>query len=489
VVSSEPIGSQQLTQPWPVVALLAMLSVGLLGWMLGRTPVAHGDSGEYLLTVEAFANHGAPDIRPQDVTALTSRAAPQALRGSFGRLWHAVRRSVHGRWYTYHFWAYPLAVLPARLILGTVCANALAAPQVTNAVLLIAAAWFVLLAPWLDPKVARWWSLLSLIGPPAWFCVWPHPEVFSFSLVTVALACAAGRRFVPATAAVALASAQNPPLAPIAAALAVIVASGPGPRARRIGLALASVAPALAPPLFYMLTFGRPSLILGESASFDSVSLSKAATLLIDLNTGLLPYMPGVVALALAGLVRSMRRTGPFPPPPACFAFFAVGALGASAGILWNFGTSGPSRYALWLSPFVVLPAAQWATRRGGVVALAAALAAQTAVVVARLPAWGEDDERRHSYAAAFVLRRWPALYEPHPDIFRDRTPSVAEGGPYVFRDGPRCRKALAQKRHADALAAACGPLPPEFLTWTAEIARAGRGRSGWRYITYSAAR
>jgi hypothetical protein len=469
--------------------LLAVLSVSLVGWMLGRTPVAHGDSGEYLLTVEAFANHGTPDIRGQDVTALTTLAAPPNLKGSFGRLWHAVRRSGHGRWYTYHFWAYPLALLPARLILGAVCANALAAAQVTNAVLLLAAAWFVLLAPWLHHKVARWWSLLTLIGPPAWFCVWPHPEVFSFSLVTVALACAAGRRFGSATTAIALASAQNPPLAPLAAGLAVIVASRPGPRARRIGLALVSFAPALAPPLFYLLTFGRPSLILGESASFDSVSLSKAADLLIDLNTGLLPYMPGVVALALAGLVLSVRTTAPFPPPAACFAAFAVGALGASAGILWNFGTSGPSRYALWLSPFVVLPAAQWATRRGGVFALAAALAAQTAVVLARLPAWGEDDEHRHSYAATFVLRRWPALYEPHIDIFRDRTPRLAEGGPYVFRDGSHCRKALAQKRHVDALAAACGPLPPEFLAWTAEIAQAGRGRSDWRYITYPAAR
>jgi hypothetical protein len=199
--------------------------------------------------------------------------------------------------------------------------------------------------------------------------------------------------------------------------------------------------------------------------------------------------MPGVVALALAGLVLPSWRAAPFPPPIACFAAFAVGALGASAGILWNFGTSGPSRYALWLSPFVLLPAAQWATRRGTVVALAAAVAAQSAVVVARLPAWGEGDENRHSYAAAFVLRRWPALYEPHHDIFRDRTPMFAEGGPHVFRDGPHCRKALAQKRHADALAAACGPVPPDFLMWTAEIARTGRGRGEWRYVTYPVAR
>jgi hypothetical protein len=113
----------------------------------------------------------------------------------------------------------------------------------------------------------------------------------------------------------------------------------------------------------------------------------------------------------------------------------------------------------------------------------------QAAVAGARLPAWGEGDENRHSYAAAFVLRRWPALYEPHPDIFSDRTPRLTEGGPHVFRDGPRCRKALAQKRHAETLEAVCGPLPADFLAWTAEIAHAGRGRGEWRYVTYPAMR
>jgi hypothetical protein len=49
--------------PLHVVALLSLLSMSLFGWMLARTPVAHGDSGEYLLTVEAFENHGTPDVR------------------------------------------------------------------------------------------------------------------------------------------------------------------------------------------------------------------------------------------------------------------------------------------------------------------------------------------------------------------------------------------------------------------------------------------
>ena len=116
-------------------------------------------------------------------------------------MWHQTRASRSGRVYTWHFWAYSLAVLPVKMALRIVGGNELAAPQVANAFLLVAAGWFVLLAPWLDRGVAFWWALLSVMGPPAWFCVWPHPEVFTFALVTVAVACAMGARFLPATAA------------------------------------------------------------------------------------------------------------------------------------------------------------------------------------------------------------------------------------------------------------------------------------------------
>jgi hypothetical protein len=232
-----------------------------------------------------------------------------------------------------------------------------------------------------------------------------------------------------------------------------------------------------------MTAFGRPSLMLGESVAFESMSVSKAVDLLLDLNTGLLPYVPGVVVLALVTLVATRGRDR--LPPAACWAAFFAGALGASAGIIWNFGTSGPSRYAVWLSPFLIAAAALLARKRWGVAALAVGLAAQTVVVITRLPHWGEDDHMQHSYSATFVLRRWPALYNPHEHIFLDRTPRLYAGGPHVFRDGTTCRKALAQKRHADALAAACGPLPAQFVAWTQEIAVSGRGRDAWRYVDY----
>ena len=468
-----------------VLLTLAGLSLALLASMLVRTPMAVGDSGEYLLTLEAFANHGTADVRAQDAATLGETAARSSIRGAFGDLWQNTRAARDGRVYTWHFWAYPLTVLPAKLVLRAGGGNELAAPQVTNALFLLAAVWFVFLAPWLDRGVATWWSLLSLIGPPAWFCVWPHTEVFTFALVTIAVVCAMGRHFLAATGALAVASTQNPPLAPLAAVLAVVAMSRPPRNARHVAHACAALFPAFVPSLFYLAAFGRPSLMLGESADFQSVSLSKVLDLLFDLNIGLLPYIPGVVLLAVVAL--AVTRGPDRLAVAACWAAFFAGALGASAGTIWNFGTSGPSRYAVWLSPFLIAASAQLARPRWGVPALVVALAGQAAVLAARLPAWGEDDHTRHSYAAALVLSRWPGAYDPHPDVFLDRTPAVSENGPYVFRDpGGTCRKALAQKRHAQALADACGPLPAGFLARAEETARTGLGRAAWHYVNYA---
>jgi hypothetical protein len=451
--------------------------------MLVRTPMAVGDSGEYLLTLEAFANHGTPDVRAQDATSLGHAAARWPIRGAFGDLWRQTRPARDGRVYTWHFWAYPLAALPMKMFLRATGGNELAAAQVTNALFLVAAGWLVLLAPWLDRGVATWWALLTFIGPPAWFCVWPHTEVFTFALVTVAVACALGGRFLPATAVLAIASTQNPPLAPLAVALAVVDALRPPRTARRLGLTLAAVFPALLPALFYLATFGRPSIMLGESADLAAMSIAKALDLLLDLNIGLLPYVPGVVVLALVALAatRDRRRLLVL----GCWTAFFAGALGASAGIVWNFGTSGPSRYAVWLSPFLIAAAAQLGRTRLGAALLAMALATQAAILVTRLPDWGADDHLQHSYAANFVLRRWPALYNPHHDVFLDRTPPLFPNGPAVFRWGTTCRKALAQKRHAHELAAACGSLPQDFVAWAGEVAHTGHGRDLWRYVDY----
>jgi hypothetical protein len=98
--------------------------------------------------------------------------------------------------------------------------------------------------------------------------------------------------------------------------------------------------------------------------------------------------------------------------------------------------------------------------------ALGLALATQAAAVGVRGGPLAPSDFLEHSPTARFVLDRWPALYNPKPEVFVERTRGH-EGpveGPVIYRDAEgRCRKAWLQWRHAGALVAQCGPPPGEM--------------------------
>jgi hypothetical protein len=90
------------------------------------------------------------------------------------------------------------------------------------------------------------------------------------------------------------------------------------------------------------------------------------------------------------------------------------------------------------------------------------------------------QDYLQHSWLARLVLSRWPAIYAPTQEIFAGRTAHTDEPseGPFVFEADGRCRKALAQKRHANALQERCGPEPPG-ASLASGRRRARRGGAG----------
>jgi hypothetical protein len=446
------------------------------------TPTAHGDSGEYFLTAEALANHGSPDIRPADVASLTRLGSTHPIRAAFGGLMRDLRRAPDGRFYTVHFWAYPLVTLPAKFVLRLIRANEFAAPQLTNAVLLLAISWVALLGPW-SSEGDGWSALLGMVGPPMWFTLWPHPEVLSYCTAFAGLIFASHQPTL-AVALAAVGAMQNPPLALLAAAIAMygVVRAKTSQRLHSALVLALAFGLALLPTLFYLWTFGRPSLIAPEGAMLSQASVEKALGLFFDLNLGLLPYLPVTLALAGSALVAALRRGR-----RSALVGLGLTAIASAMAFLcsttgnWNHGTAGPSRYAVWLIPLVTVSAGAMSSRR----LVVAALLTQAMITAARIGVWEEEDYTRHSYLARFVLTHWPALYNPSREVFTGRTPQLGEGGPFLFASDGHCRKALAQKRHHDLLHARCGAEPPSFARWRETIAEQGRGRDRWTYVDY----
>lgn len=447
---------------------------------------------------ESLARHGSPELRDEDLQAVRDAFLRQGSDfPPHGRL-IGYYDAEDGRRYSYHFWAYSLSTLPARALLAAAGGDVLRAAQVTNALYMAVALLAVFLwAPLAEPQKLVANALLFL-SPALWFILWPHPEVASFAGVVLALVANARGATRSAVLWAALAALQNVQLGLLVAFLwlrgvvrgrlewreALFIEARLPWRA-----ALGHTLPALllaAHPLFFYLHFGTPSVVAREAASLSKLSPARALALVFDLNLGLLPYIPLALLLYL-GVVAALalgRRRG------ATLALFLVfAALVLASTLQWNFnhGTSGPSRYVIWLLPFVFLGLASEARSRGLLLAAALAALVQGGIAWSRGGFVPRYDYLEHSPVAAWVLRHVPALYDPDYEVFIKRTLHT-EGptrGPYVYAVAGRCRKVLANRSHERAVRERCGSIPERYLPWfRAETSRPADARA-WRYLNY----
>ena len=473
------------------VAALALLVAGAL-----RLPLRpHGDAGEYLLMLESWHLHGSPELQPQDRESLRALLAREGLSIDESRVLPNYHAGRDGRLYCYHFWGASLAGLPARRLLEARGLSPLRALPVTNAVLFGLALVAVAFLPWRGSRRLALGGLL-LFSPALGFLMWPHPEVLSFALVTIALVLEARGRPAAAVLLAALASLQNPPLVLLVALLWAASALASWRRRSAGPVLLASLAglPALVPAAFFEWQFGVFNLSVRPSEAAESLSALRALDLAIDPNLGLLPHAPLLLLLGIGGALGALRRRDAWP---ALLVFVLLPALAfaCTANGNWNNDTSGPSRYVVWMLPILAFVAAGeialGPTRplgRFGGWALGLALATQAAAVLARGGPLAHSDFLEHSWAARLVLDHRPSLYRPAPEVFVERT-LHHEGpfeGPVVYRDANgRCRKAWLQWRHAEALLAQCGEPPGAVAARLAENARRKDAKRDWTYVDY----
>lgn len=478
------------------IALALAVLAALVALAVTLPPRPFGDAPEYLLMAESLAAHGSPEVRPGDVDALRRRAASSGVAVDPDDALGNYFEGRDGRFYCYHFWFYPLLTMPARLLLQVTGGDVLKAGPLTNAVLLAAAIGAALLATPAPPLARRAAAALLASSPVLGFLLWPHPEVLSFSMATLALVAGMrGATEIAATCA-AIASVQNPPLA----LLAVFEAARPwlvGVRVRRSRgrwLALAGAAlVVLASPLFFVAQFRTPNLAAYETAGAHAVGVGKAVGLMLDLELGLVRYAPLTVALLVALIPLAVR--GPARRMEgALLAVLALLMLASSATGNWNHGTTGPSRYVVWLFPMVAYLLSLGATatglladrRRAYAAVLIVAAGAQALVAANRGGVRSPLDYLDHSTLARAVLDRWPAAYEPVEEVFRERTAHTEADldGPYIHERDGACRKALARWKHGGLLRARCGPLPDDVRPFF-ESRPPKEEKSRWVYVNY----
>jgi hypothetical protein len=482
----------------PLDAVLAAATlVVLVVVALAFPPRPFGDSVEYLLMAESWAAHGSPALRPGDMDALRRRAALSGVAVNPDDALGNYFEGRDGRFYCYHFAFYPLLTLPARYVLRAFGADELKAGPLTNAIAFGAAIGAVLLWTPISPFARRAAAALLVSSPALGFLLWPHPEVLSFAMAALALVLGSRGSRGAAILCAAIASIQNPPLVLLAvfemARPWLLRQSGPLPWPRAMVLILAAVA-VVASPLFFLAEFSTVNLAAYETAGAHAFGVGKGLGLLFDPDLGLVRYAPLTVALWLAVLGMAMVHGPARRLEGALAVALVLMMLACSATGNWNHGTTGPSRYVVWLFPLMayLITMGPTASRllaapgRGCRLILVIAVAAQIAVAAHRGGVLSPLDYLEHSRAARAVLDRWPALYRSPEEVFRERTAhtEVDIDGPFIYENDGRCRKALARWKHADALIARCGPLPDSVRPFfQSHPAKDEKGR--WVFVDY----
>ena len=474
--------------------VFALISLSLLIIMLNKPSNLYGDGAEYYLMIGSFSNHMSPDLRIEDTKSfgkITTRQVdelgnvvgetkkfldPNVVQGYF--------RDKDGALYSYHFWAYSLLCAPMRILLGFLHMNWTASMQFTNTLLFIVALAAVTFVAKLSEQQKTLLLALMTLSPALWFIHWTHPEIYSFAFVTLALVFLSVERYPLSVLFAAVASLQNQPLIIFVLYLTAKALTKPKMKATERLQVMLMASVALIPNIFYWVHYSRLSL-LENSLALGNLSIYRILGEFTDLNIGLLPYIPIPLILYIWAVAADIQKKGISGFSSQAFIVVLLMVSVTSMASNLNSGTSGPTRYNIWLLPIIfwVIAADLKAMLKDKYLkgALAAAIVTQL-LIMGYFGLFPGDNSVDLSYAAKLALDNVPWLYNPPPEIFCERVlqKEVACPDPLVYGPNKRCVKAILTCGGLEKLRRICGAVPDDVVH-RCDLTNS----SDWFYVNY----
>jgi hypothetical protein len=144
-----------------------------------------------------------------------------------------------------------------------------------------------------------------------------------------------------------------------------------------------------------------------------------------------------------------------------------ISAFAFQTNPAWHYGTSGfgPSRHAIFLIPILIAVISLNSPVFFKNIKLLIALFVIQLLILASnnflIPNF--KNTLQHTFIAQFALNNYPALYQPTPEIFVDRTNHTDLPGPSsaIFRQGTLCRKAYIISTDNTDINKECYPFKP----------------------------
>ncbi len=480
-----------------------------------------GDIVEYYGTTQSFINHLTPAL-----TSADQKQVEQVLNPAYFTLpdYYLVGRD--SLRYPVHFIAYPLLLMPVRLLLELFHHNVLDMFRITNLLLF---AGFVLYGAHRFFKTTfkqAVFILIMLLSPLLSFLVWPGPDVLYAGLVLLSVFFFFEKRLMLAAVLMGLASWQSQPLAVTAFGLTIYalfretVISRDGTRVhvslnpKSLFLALLTGIIVLIPYAYNYWAFGMLSPWTAFPDDWtrtfgfglQNVSLKKFYEQFFNLDMGLFWYMPvlfiGSTFAAYKTLTGRKKpqfafQTAPVVSGPSMqekvrrftnrfsslyrfnnvildkqtlfiIVLFLVTAFFYQTNPAWNYGTAGygPTRHILFMLPLLVyffMKLAKPTKRFLGILTLV--------ILTQGYVLWFNGfitpdfmNSLAHTPYAQYVLDNYPELYNPTPEIFVDRTNHTDKFiASAVYKYNGTCTKAYVLPADIEAVAKECGYFPKAY--------------------------
>jgi hypothetical protein len=420
--------------------LLCLPATCLLMLAIFAKPGIYGDGPEYLGMTISIANHFTPDLRDSDISERSILGEENGIGWIKQRGYDGYYKDGLGNYYSYHFWAYPALCAVPYIVLKAIHVNPLMVFQLVNALLLILLIWWILYRAELDYKMQVWLSAAVSFSPVWLYVLWGHPEVYTFTLLSIGLLELLDSRRGAACLFIAAASWQNPPAAvfllPITAS-EIHASWRAGKISRGTVLVIMVSSLALLPSAFYFAHYRVSSMIVAKGfASLNYISLSKVVDLFTDLDFGIIVYVPLLIAALVVSLARKDKRAITWT------VFILMAAVLITTTGNWNSGMMYINRYGVWMIPPIIMATIGFFERLtprrlvGAILLYAFSTGAITAYCMKE---HDPSNYLRFGPLARAVLSVAPSLYNPPFEVFIERMKGsddmTAEDFPFVYTD------------------------------------------------------
>ncbi len=421
--------------------------VFLIALVAGSWSRSTGDGGEYLATALNLADVGTPWFTDADI----ERTRAETMRVAQLEEWDLVSSMKTSRFGTkdfVHFWFYPAIAEPFVALARAFGVSPIYGFAAINVALLVGAFWLAL------PRLGPWLTWMLFASPVLWWVDKAHTEIFTFSLLTIAVLLVE-EATVWALVAAGAAATQNPPILVMVPFVAVALGPKGAEQLRRPGVWMGLVGGLILggiSVIYNEVRHGTPSLLL--SATLHTLpSLRAMMVVPFDTNLGLLAAFPAFFAMlvvALAALVRTPKR---LLTPSMVLVLLTLPVFltsFAQTGNMHHGATPGMSRYALWLVPLGIPLLREFREVAGRRLQLLVAAFALPSALISTFVFHPQhpDNYREPTWLANWMWTRHPARTNPMPEIFVDvLDPTGREQLPLA---APGCAKMLLIGRGDD---------------------------------------